>query len=944
MSRSTKSTSGSRSRSRSRTRSRSSYRSRSRSRSRSRKRRYGSRSRSRSRSHSPPHNREKKYPRGYQNSREFRGYHRGFRRPYNFRGRGRGYFQRGRYQRGGGGGGYNNNNFRPNWKNYKQNPQKHQQQQQQQQQQQNYSRGRSHNVQKRSGSPPRGHSHHSDRSSSPLSRHSQHSSSSSHSSSSPKCSQALLQTNQNFKDVKEEPSASKEVQKRGGGDGEPAELAVVLAEDAKEGTGSGKTEGNWQGMTGCSSSPKRTSPLASSAVFVGQNSQTINQSSPSSKITNDMSNGAPSWQTVCSPSSTKKSSHEGLNPMLSSFDFFSNEEYLDGDKTAISIAFGKFLEEQSKKAKSWENGKSSEANDVDMEKGRVNGKAPVIISDSVSRKYKEDTDGEVSLNSFLKTSPFLSADGEEEEEVMIEPQSLHKEGHSGDEPSKPKNKVTQSARELFEECFSKWQNVAYSQVANSDLDAMAEDIYLCRKQDKASAIAAALTKRELAGKFEKNCLSPDIVVKTRKMAKSPPSMSSPTPPPRRSSDREMLMIRSEDSPFMSSRKQEAKINVTMDFLSDSLISTSDILAEERQLSQDLVQSSKKDQEFRSIFQHVQNAQLQRSPSELFAQHIVTIVHHIKAQHFPSCGMTLNERFTMYQRRAAEKEMMKPRKSPEIHRRIDVSPRAFKKHSQLFEAMKSSEDGTHKDGGEKVKGDPTDLRLDIERRKQYSIHERDYNQDRGRDMGDSPDSSRERSVEKFSKCHERSKKSKKKRSRSSSSSSSSSSESQKEHLPHDKSDQKDKGFNKARLGQPESPGSAERGRPRGGFQVRIRGRGWNRGNYQGNYSHINNMPIMAVHPKNEDWDPEYTPKSRKYYLHDDRDEETEFKWVDNRGRGRGSFSRGRARFIIRKATAAPNTNSPKWAHDKFQVNGKQGAEGEEEAEQDHKEGEIDGEHT
>lgn len=49
------------------------------------------------------------------------------------------------------------------------------------------------------------------------------------------------------------------------------------------------------------------------------------------------------------------------------------------------------------------------------------------------------------------------------------------------------------------------------------------------------------------------------------------------------------------------------------------------------MSQDLVQSSKKDQEFRSIFQHVQNAQLQRSPSELFAQHIVTIVHRIKGE-------------------------------------------------------------------------------------------------------------------------------------------------------------------------------------------------------------------------------------------------------------------------------------------------------------------------
>ncbi|XP_018555416.1 thyroid hormone receptor-associated protein 3 isoform X2 [Lates calcarifer] len=900
----------------------------------------GSRSRSRSRSHSPSYNREKKYPRGYQNSREFRGYHRGFRRPYNFRGRGRGYFPRGRYQRGGGGGGGGgyNNNFRQNWKNYKQHPQK--QQQQQQQQQQNHSRGRSHNLQKRSGSPPHSHSHHSDRSSTPLSRHSQHSSSSSHSSS-PKCRPALLLVNQNSKDVREEHSASKEVQKGGGGDGEPVELVGVSAGDAKEGTGSGKTEGNWQGLTDCSSSPRRTSPVANSAVIAGQSSQTTNQSGPSPRSTNDTSNGAPSWQMGCSSSSTKKPSHEGLNPMLSSFDFFSSEEYLDGDKTAISIAFRKFLEEQNKKATSaWENGKNTVANDVDMEQGTVNGKASAVNAESVSRKYKED--GEVSLNSFLKTSPFLSADGEEEEEMIIKPYSkpLHKDWHNGDESSKPKSKVTHSARELFEECFGKWQNVACSQVANSDLGAMAEEIYLSRKQDKAAAIAAALTKRELAGKFEE--LSPDMSCKARKMAKSP-SIPSPTPPPRRNSDREMLMIRGEDSPLMSSRKQEAKFNVRMDFLGDSLISSSDILAEERQLSQDLVQSSKKDQEFRSIFQHVQAAQLHRSPSELFAQHIVTIVHHIKAQHFPSSDMTLNERFTMYQRRAAEKEMMKPRKSPEIHRRIDVSTSAFKKHSQLFEAMKSSEDGTYKDGGEKMKGDPMDLRLDIERRKKYSSHERDYTQDRGRDMGHSPDSSRERSGEKFSKCHKRSKKSKRKRSRSSSSSSSSSSKSHQEgDLPQDKSDPKDEGFNRAQQGQGET-GGPERGRTRGGFQIRIRGRGWNRGNCQGNSSHSNPMN-MGGHPKNEGWDPEYTPKSKQYYLHDDRDGDGECKWMDNRGRGRGSFSRGRARFIIRKATGVSNTNSPRWAHDKFQVNGEQGGTQEEETEQDHKEIETGGEHT
>lgn len=60
------------------------------------------------------------------------------------------------------------------------------------------------------------------------------------------------------------------------------------------------------------------------------------------------------------------------------------------------------------------------------------------------------------------------------------------------------------------------------------------------------------------------------------------------------------------------------------------------------------------------------------------------------------------------------------------------------------------------------------------------------------------------------------KSKKKRSRSSSSSSSSSSKSQHEgDLPQDKSDPKDEGFDRARLGQRELPG-VERGRPRGGF--------------------------------------------------------------------------------------------------------------------------------
>lgn len=199
------------------------------------------------------------------------------------------------------------------------------------------------------------------------------------------------------------------------------------------------------------------------------------------------------------------------------------------------------------------------------------------------------------------------------------------------------------------------------------------------------------------------------------------------------------------------------------------------MSKERLVPRDLLNPTKKDPEFRSIFQHIQSAQLCRSPSELFAQHIVSIVHYIKgrvwsvprlhrlklttgrqefgwifhyllvttdgaavygiivscslfaAQHFHSSDMTLSERFAMYQRKAAEVEMMKPRKSPEIHRylkrliiwsgvinstfippcslfliiaywhqgcfsslrRIDVSPSAFKRHSHLFEDMEET---------------------------------------------------------------------------------------------------------------------------------------------------------------------------------------------------------------------------------------------------------------
>uniref|UniRef100_A0A3B4BGV7 Btz domain-containing protein n=1 Tax=Periophthalmus magnuspinnatus TaxID=409849 RepID=A0A3B4BGV7_9GOBI len=278
--------------------------------------------------------------------------------------------------------------------------------------------------------------------------------------------------------------------------------------------------------------------------------------------------------------------------------------------------------------------------------------------------------------------------------------------------------------------------------------------------------------------------------------------------------------------------------------------------------------SKKDAEFRSIFQHIQGSR--RSPSELFAQHLVSIVHYIKAQHFPSADLSLSERFALYQKKAEEAELMKPRKSPEIHRRIDVSPSAFKRHCGLFEEVEEN--------AFKVT---------------WSLL------------------------------------TKKKRDRSPSSSSSSSSPS-----PYPPYRAKD--YSEGPMEHPEEgyshqrypphgygPGPREyeghgmdRGRGRG-FFPRVRGRGWNRGNYQGNNSNGNPANMNPQQrPPEEEWDPEYTPKSRKYYLHDDRDGEK--TWVDNRGRGRGAFPNRRGRFVYRKGGAGgAGGTSPKWTHDMYQ---------------------------
>ncbi|XP_053737735.1 thyroid hormone receptor-associated protein 3 isoform X6 [Synchiropus splendidus] len=819
-----------------------------------------SRSRSRSRSYSPSYKREKKYPKAYQNSGDFRGYHHGSRRPYNFRGRGRGYFPRGRFQRGGrgGGGGYNNNNYRNYWKNNKQRPPK-------QQQQQRYSQDGYYNTQKCSRSPTQSHSRHSDRSSTPLSRISHHSSPSSHSSS-PKNRLSYVQANQTAKEEKEQVKASKDVHSEEDGDGQ--EKALVQMDDAPDGQTSEKTEGSQKGLSE-NNSPKRADPEESSAGVVVQSSQASTQ-----KKTNE---GDPS-QTGGS-SSTKKPAKDGLNPMLSSFDFFSSDEYTDADKLALSVAFKKFLEEQNKKSQTLGVTPSDAS---DGEHKSINNREAKAISTLASRENNTDSDGEVSLK--CKTSPFPSNDRNKDE--TLKRSNLKSSPHE-DEPSK--QKVAFSG-------FGKWQSVTYSQ-SSSDHENEGDERYPTQSHDKTFA------KKELRGNCEETS-------DKRSLAKSVASSIMATSKGR-NPEREKSMNQRDELSFASLRRQEPKCNIRMDYFRENFIGAADILAEEREFSHSLAQSSKRDQEFRSIFQHVQTPHTQRLPTEMFAQHIVAIVHHVRAHHATPSGMSLSQRFAMYQRQAAEKEMMKLRKSPEIHRIIDVSPSAFKKNAQLFGAMKSCEDGTFKQTGEKLKGDPMDLRLDIERRKKSTRREKDHSEELGDDMLDYRESSGERSEEKH---HKKSKKSKSKRCRSSSSSSSSSSLSQRDEDSLDKNlQQEDEAASRSHFVQGMSPGDAEKDRIRDKFQMRLRGRSWNKGNRE----QVSNSRVYQ-----EDWDPEYT-RGRKHYLHEIRDGGEESNWTNNlRGEGKGTVPRGRARFIIRNAPTGPNIQRSKWTSEESTVNRKQ----------------------
>ncbi|XP_072265041.1 bcl-2-associated transcription factor 1 isoform X2 [Pyxicephalus adspersus] len=346
-----------------------------------------------------------------------------------------------------------------------------------------------------------------------------------------------------------------------------------------------------------------------------------------------------------------------------------------------------------------------------------------------------------------------------------------------------------------------------------------------------------------------------------------------------------------------SRRPEVKLRIMPVPLDDARPST---LANDRLLASTLVHSVKRQKDFRSIFDHMKMPFSSKTSPESFIYHVVALVQFVKEHYFKGEGKTLNERFAEYQ--TVTEERVDHLKSPEIHRKIEFSPKAqrrqtcFQNEDQILVVKEE-----HVKVEKKLKrhDNPTDVRSD--RKKEHSKERGESKCSR-----ESSDSRRREKVQKDLKESKVFKEESKKRKELEPSPSLSDDE------KDNKKESRDEEF-KGPLEPKEYAGFQGISRPRGTF-FRIRGRGRARGVFAGtSAAPVNTTPSFQKRPKEEEWDPEYTPKSKKYFLHDDRDDGVDY-WA-RRARGRGNFQRGRGRFPFKKSGS-----SPKWTHDKYQGDG------------------------
>ncbi|KAM4693277.1 bcl-2-associated transcription factor 1 isoform 2-T3 [Discoglossus pictus] len=859
----------------------------SRSRSHSRKKRYSSRSRSRTYSRS--RSRERVYNRDYR--RDYRN-NRGMRRPYGFRPRARGYYQ-------GGGGRYHRGGYRPMWnRRYSRSPRR--------------GRSRSRSPKRRSVSSQRSRSrsHRSYKSSqSPKSSSSR---SSSRYSKSPVTKKHNSQEKQTQRIEGAEKSRSPQNSKSCDDQKDAFDPSEPLDELGKESDLHGDS---WAGLSAydnsprspCSPSPVASPPSQSSSHSdcpnvslihsakdtLSQNSHSIMHSperSGSGSGGNGSTRYSPSQNSPLhipshkSPAKTMITQNPSREEGRSRYSLYSDTVQQDLPKG--SKATKRYTDEEHRLFPIERT--STREKETQKERGPDKGKKE-------GGRVWDDHD---TLDYFVEKetvrSPFLtiseSEDLEEAEDYRQFRKSVLADQGKGFSSTSHWNSEEESAK-----CKSKVPMKGAREGEKSKEgkghkggDRVLKDRH---KDDEKSSEKSVL---------KKDTQSPEKV----KMEKYKDIFSYSLPLRQSSEVREKTVFR-EESPLRlkmiasESHHPEVKLKMISVPLDDSRPSS---LTNDRLLASTLVHSVKKEHDFRSIFDHIKASFASKTSPESFTYHIVSLVHHVKELYFKGEGKTLSERFTEYQKAAPE--LASRPKSPEIHRRIDLSLNVLKKHTRVQEEDKVVKEESSK-VEKKVKGSSAEVRCDIDRRR------KEHSKERG-DSKCSRESSGSRKREKAQKDLKELKffkdenKHRKEPEQSPSPSSGSS---------HEEKDIK-KDREEEFKGPPEPKeysGFAGIGRPRGTF-FRIRGRGRVRGVFAGTSTGpVNTSPAFQKRPKEEEWDPEYTPKSKKYFLHDDRDDGIDY-WA-KRGRGRGNFQRGRGRFTFKKSGS-----SPKWTHDKYQGDG------------------------
>ncbi|XP_043541975.1 bcl-2-associated transcription factor 1-like isoform X2 [Chiloscyllium plagiosum] len=946
--------------SRSRSQSRSSSRSRSHSRSRSRKKRYSSRSRSRSYSRS--RSRDRNYARDY---RDYRG-NRGMRRPYGYRGRGRGYYQGGpRYYRGG---------YRLNWQNRRQSRSPRR------------GRSRSRTPKRRSISQrSRSRSRQSHRSSSARSRGSSSSRSSSRHSRSPVASKRhkpldkrgkktegtvsqdesgkIKQTEKSVTDVKCESDSTKmhsEFRKT------PPVRSESWAGLSTYNDNSPRSHHSLSSLPSPTSlSPTRSVPSRHSLLQAVPPRLSSSQTSPpSSSLQHSPEQHSSSGHSAsqyspsqCSPlrkSPTKIVSvqhsvpREEVRLKLSAF---------SGDTVDQELLKAKYLkrytEDEENRTFVLDRGDGREKDtqkerglEKDKARGREWGDKGIDYGSSKSEYFRKEAEKMPYLTESPERHRQCVVDALSDEldhyrpkyQYSVTNQAEKEKGYGieshwnfDSEESKYNTKIvvkgTKDHERYEDERSYKFHVASFSSSAAKE-KLREEDKYAEKKYEERAA-----PKKEPA--------SPEPVKDETFKELYDPSSSLPQQKNTDVRERDKMSFTEESPPRIkplatTSCQPEVKLKMTSPHFEDSVRPGSS-LTTERLLSCALVHSSKKEQGFRSIFDHLKLPQFYRSSSESFIQHIVALVHHVKEHYFKSTGMTLNERFTMYQKTTEDHGARQ--KSPEIHRRIDISPNSLRKHTRITEEDASSNEDNRK-AEKKVRCDSVDLRHDIDQRRKEKSKEREGS----RESTASKKVSLEKSGKepKEYKDYKPFKEGSKYRNKDRDHSSCSSSSSPEPHEDREVRKERDDGSSgfKSFQGHTESAVFQGRGRPRGNF-FRIRG---GRGRARGTFSGSSTVSTSTANPnfqkrsKEEEWDPEYTPKSKKYFLHDDRDDGVDY-WA-KRGRGRGTFPRGRGRFIFKKSSS-----SPKWTHDKYQGSDEKeeeengGIEDEEERKDRHKEEKV-----